>query len=87
MHSGSFGHIRIAVVAAPFGGYLVAIFADACSRTRSLKIALLALPASVIQICGYGTGFIKAYVDKIVLGHGRDIAREIEVRKGANEKL
>ncbi len=71
----------------PLGVYLAAIFADALMRTRSLKVAALAVPASVIQICGYGTGFLKAYVDKILLGHGRDIAREIEVRKGANEKL
>ena len=71
----------------PLGLYLAAIFADACVRTRSLKVSLLALPASVIQICGYGTGFLRAYVDKILLGHGRDLAQEIEVRKGANEKL
>lgn len=71
----------------PIGVYALALFADACLRTRSLKVALLALPASVIQICGYGTGFIRAYIDKIVLGHGRDLAHEIEVRKGANEKL
>lgn len=71
----------------PLGVYLAAIFIDACLRTRNLKVALLALPASVIQICGYGTGFIQAYVDKIILRNGRDIEQEIELRKGANEKL
>lgn len=71
----------------PLGVYLTAIFVDACLRTHNLKVAWLAVPASVIQICGYGTGFIQAYVDKIILRHGRDIAQEVELRKGANEKL
>lgn len=71
----------------PLGVYLAAIFTGALLRERSLRVAALAIPASVIQICGYGTGFIRAYFYKILLGHGRDIAREIEIRKGKNENL
>ena len=41
----------------------------------------------MVQLTGYGTGFIKAYADKIILGHGRDQAKEIEIRKGKNEGL
>ena len=66
----------------PIGLYLLAIFVTALVLTRSLVIALKAVPASVIQICGYGTGFIKAYVTKILLGRGRDIQEEILIRKG-----
>ncbi len=66
----------------PIGVYLVAIFLTALALTRSLVIALKAVPASVIQICGYGTGFIKAFFTKIILGRGGDIQEEILIRKG-----
>lgn len=62
--------------------YALAIFAAAFSSTGSLKVALLAIPASVIQICGYGCGFIRAYFTNIILGKGRDINQEISMRKG-----
>lgn len=66
----------------PIGIYLIAIFIAALASTRSLKIAALAVPASVIQIGGYGCGFIRAWVSKILLGEGRDINQEIMMRKG-----
>ena len=66
----------------PLGVYLAAIFLSAVVATRSLVIALKAVPASVIQITGYGSGFIRAYVTKLLLGRGRDIEEEILMRKG-----
>lgn len=66
----------------PIGIYLMAIFVSAWISTSSLLIALKAVPASIIQIGGYGCGFIKAYLTKIVFGRGRDINEEIEMRKG-----
>ncbi len=66
----------------PIGIYLLALFICATVATRSLKIGLLAVPASIIQICGYGTGFIKAYLLKIILRRGRNIDEEIAIRKG-----
>ncbi|MDE6048630.1 MAG: glycosyltransferase [Paramuribaculum sp.] len=66
----------------PIGIYLAAIFISALASTRSLKIAVLAIPASVIQICGYGCGFLKAWFTKIVLRRGRNIEEEIEMRRG-----
>lgn len=66
----------------PLAIYIIAIFFAACISTRSIGIALLAIPASVIQILGYGTGFIRAYFTKILLGRGRDINQEIAMRKG-----
>ena len=66
----------------PLGIYLLAIFVAALWSTRSPRIALLAVPASMIQLGGYGCGFIKAFVVKILLGRGRDINEEITIRKG-----
>lgn len=71
----------------PFALYFGAIFIGAWRKEQSLKVAALALPAAAIQITGYGTGFIRAFTWQKLLGHGRDVAREIEIRKGANEKL
>lgn len=66
----------------PLGLYLVAILIAAYKSTHSIKIAILAVPASVIQICGYGTGFLRAWVMNILLGRGRDIEQEISMRRG-----
>ncbi|MCH5241177.1 MAG: glycosyltransferase [Muribaculaceae bacterium] len=66
----------------PLVVYFVVLLIAALVDTRSPKIALLALPASAIQLGGYGTGFIRAYVWKILLRHGRDVNDEIQRRKG-----
>ena len=66
----------------PMGVYLVAVFAMALIATHSIVIAAKAVPAAVIQLGGYGIGFIQAYVSKIVLRKGRDVNREIEMRRG-----
>ncbi len=66
----------------PLGIYLAAIFVHALILTRSLVIAAKAVPASVIQITGYGTGFIRAYFTNVIMGRGRDLDREIAMRKG-----
>lgn len=66
----------------PIGLWLAAIFVSALVRTRSPKVAALAVPASMIQIGGYGTGFIKAYVSKIMLRRGRSIEEEKSIRRG-----
>lgn len=66
----------------PLAAYIVALFFTAAISTRSLKIGSLAVISSVIQLGGYGIGFIKAYVWKIILRHGRNIEEEIKIRKG-----
>lgn len=66
----------------PLGLYIVAIFVCALAATRSLTIAVKAVPASMIQLGGYGCGFLKAFFLKIVMGQGRDEAEEIALRKG-----
>lgn len=64
------------------GLYFVAVFAGALIATRRLKIALMAVPAAIIQLGGYGLGFIKAFTLKILLRRGRNVQEEIELRRG-----
>ncbi|HUN20766.1 MAG TPA: glycosyltransferase [Muribaculaceae bacterium] len=66
----------------PVGIYFLAIFVCALFATRSAVIAAKAVPASFIQLAGYGCGFIQAFFTKIVLRHGRDIDQEVAMRKG-----
>lgn len=66
----------------PLAAYFVAIFIGAIASTKSLKIALLSIPAAIIQLGGYGVGFIQAFVIKILLRQGRNIEEEIQMRKG-----
>lgn len=62
--------------------YILLLFVTALASTRSLKIALLAIPASFIQLWGYGAGFLKAFFSKIILRKGRNVEEEIEMRRG-----
>ncbi|MCM1449854.1 MAG: glycosyltransferase [Clostridiales bacterium] len=66
----------------PIAAYILLLWVSALISTRSLKIAFMAVPAAFIQLWGYGWGFIRAYVTNILLGRGRDLAREIEMRRG-----
>lgn len=66
----------------PLAIYLLLLLASAVIQTGSLGIGLRALCASMVQLWGYGTGFIRAYVWKILLRHGRDEQQEIEMRRG-----
>lgn len=66
----------------PLLAYLLAIFITALVSTKSLVIAAKAVPASIMQLGGYGCGFIKAFTTKILLGKGRNIEEEVAIRKG-----
>lgn len=66
----------------PLAFYLLCVWIAGIFSTRSLKIGSIGVITSLIQLFGYGTGFIKAYVWKILLGHGRNEAEEIEMRRG-----
>lgn len=67
--------------------YVIALWIGGMMATRSLKIATMGVGAAMVQLTGYGTGFIKAYVSKILLRRGRDVSKEVEIRKGSNEGL
>lgn len=62
--------------------YILALWIWGMISTRSIKIGTLGMGAAMVQLTGYGTGFIRAYVWKILLSHGRDINDEIERRRG-----
>ncbi len=62
--------------------YILALWIWGIISTKSLKIGTMGVGASMVQLTGYGTGFIRAYVWKIILRHGRDINDEIERRRG-----
>jgi len=66
----------------PLAVYILTLWIAGIISTRSLKIGTMGVVAALVQLTGYGTGFIRAYVWKILLGHGRDIDQEIAVRKG-----
>ena len=56
--------------------YLLLIFADSLLKNKSLKVALLSVVAAVVQITGYGTGFLKAFWFKMIL------RRPLETKEG-----
>ena len=62
--------------------YLLAIFGVSLFSNKNLKIAALSVITSVIQLGGYGIGFMKAFFLKILLGRGREGTEEIRLRKG-----
>lgn len=66
----------------PLLGYTLLLWISAIAETKSLRTGTLAVAAAYTQLWGYGTGFIRAYVWKILLRHGRDEAQEIALRKG-----
>lgn len=47
--------------------YLLLIFMDSLVKNKSLNVAFLSLLAAIVQITGYGTGFIKAFWYKLLL--------------------
>lgn len=56
--------------------YALIIMIDATRQERSLKVGVLAVGASFVQLIGYGTGFIKAFWKRIILGGGEFNAYE-----------
>lgn len=69
----------------PLAVYIVALWIGGLLYARSLKIASIGVVAAMVQLVGYGTGFIKAYTRKIIFKRGRNLDEEIEIRKGKNE--
>lgn len=66
----------------PLAVYLLALLLAATWTMKDIRLGLKGLYASLVQLTGYGTGFIRAYVWKILLRHGRDEQQEIEMRRG-----
>lgn len=54
----------------PLGLFAALIFADAVRQERSLYVGLLAIAAAYVQLIGYGSGFLRAWWQRCVLGRG-----------------
>ena len=76
------GRLGLILASAPLALYILLVFATASAEMQSVRLGAMSVATSLIQLWGYGTGFLKAYIDKIVLGRGRDIEKEISIRKG-----
>ena len=64
-----FGLAQMAVALLPLLLYSLLIFVDSAWRNRSLRVGLLSVPASFIQLTGYGSGFISATWQRLILRH------------------
>ena len=62
--------------------YALMVLIGALIATRRPKVAFLAVPAAFIQLFGYGSGFLRAVFTNYILGRGRNIQQEIEIRRG-----
>lgn len=56
--------------------FCLLIFVDATVRNRSLQIGFLAIDAALIQLVGYGTGFLRAWWERCVRNRGEFAAFE-----------
>ncbi len=56
--------------------FALIVFVDALLQYRSLKIGLLAIAASFIQLTGYGTGFLQAWWKRCICGKSEFAAFE-----------
>ena len=68
----------------PLAFYYGLLFLESLVKNRSLPIALLSLLTCTIQLGGYGLGFMKAFITKVVLK--RDVDREAELAKHYKKK-
>jgi len=62
-----FGGMVILASLLPLILYSLLIFVDSSIRNRSLWVGFLSVPASFIQLLGYGTGFLSAAWQRLVL--------------------
>lgn len=50
--------------------YLILLFVHAWSTTKSVKVALLSIITSFIQLIAYGLGFIQEYIKEVIIKKG-----------------
>lgn len=60
----------------PLGCYALLVFTDSSVRTKSIKIGFLSILSSYIQLIGYGTGFLTAVWNRLILRKGEFAAFE-----------
>ena len=70
------GWFAILIALTPLLLFSLIICTDSSIRNRSLWIGLLSVPASFIQLTGYGTGFLRAWWKRCILGKDKFSAFE-----------
>lgn len=50
--------------------YFLIIFIDSTIKNHSIVVGILGIPATFIQLCGYGIGFLEAFVKRIIFKRG-----------------
>ena len=63
----------ILVALSPLLLWVLAVFTDASAKNRSLRIGALAVAASFVQLTGYGTGFLRAWWLRCILGRDEEL--------------
>lgn len=53
--------------------YKLIIFIDASMKNHSLKVGVLSIPASFIQLLGYGSGFLRAWWLRCICGRNEEL--------------
>jgi len=53
--------------------YALLVFGDSAIQNRSILIGLYAIAASYIQLLGYGTGFLRAWWLRCVMGRNEEL--------------
>ena len=53
--------------------YALMVGADSTQANGSLKIGLLSIAAAYVQLLGYGTGFLRAWWSRCVMGRSEEV--------------
>ena len=72
MHQGV-GLVFCVLALLPILLYCLIIFLDSSIRNRSLRVGFLSIPASFIQLMGYGTGFLRAWWLRCICGRNEEL--------------
>ena len=68
-----FGFTLMGISILPILLYKVIILTDSTLRNSSLLVGFLSIPASFIQLFGYGTGFLRAWWLRCIMGRNEDL--------------
>ena len=68
-----FGAALMVLALLPLLLYSLIIFIDSSIQNHSLRVGLLSVPASFIQLLGYGTGFLRAWWLRCVCGRNEEL--------------
>lgn len=69
----SVGVLLCALAVLPLLLYCLLISVDSTLRNRSAWVGVLSIPASFVQLIGYGTGFLRAWWMRCVLGRNEEL--------------